>query len=188
LDNRGSVSAIDGGSGTPLRVSGTYSQSSEATLLLRDEAGSFTQLKAHVASLSGAVDLFILDALKPGTAYPILLAPSIEGRFGQIAGYRLTYSPGRVAAIVTPQIQLSKSEVAPGRALGVGGASFGYLGTVELHLDTANGPVIGSGNVTSVGFFQASARIPHNTAAGDHLIVAINTAYGFRAQRRLTVT
>lgn len=188
LTNDGSVVVVDSGSGTPLRIRGTYTQSAQASLLSRDEAGSFTQLSAQRASLSGSLNLLILDALKPGTHYTIVNAPSITGKFRQTLGYVYTYASGRVVAVVTTQIQVSPTRVAAGGHLTIGGASFGYLGAVQLHLDTAKGPVIGSGNVTSVGFFQTVARIPTGTTAGKHKVVAINTAHGFEASAEFTVT
>ncbi len=188
VEDAGAVDVLDGGSGVPLRVSGRYRQRSGATLLLRYEAGTFTQLNAASTSLNGRLDLLILDALAPGSKYTTVSGGPRSGRFAHVgAGYVVRYRAGRVSVIVTPQIRLNRSTVAPGEKITVSGASFGYLGTVTFHLDTAAGPVVGSSNITSVGSFQGTASIPPHASPGLHVIVAVESPHGYRARAAFTV-
>lgn len=188
LDNAGTVLAVDRGTGVPLRISGRYQQRSSGVLLSRDEAGRFVQLHARSASLGGGLELLILDALVPGSKYAIVSAKTLSGRFDQIVpGYVSHYRHGVARVVVTPQITLGRSRVPQGKRVMVSGASFGYEGVVRFRLDHRTGPLLGSGNVTSVGGFEGFARIPPNTPPGPHVLVAVKPPLGYVARARFTV-
>ena len=187
--NAGTATVIDGASGVPLRVFGLYRQARGGTILFRDEGGTFTELRAGTASLSGGLNMLILDALTPGTRYRLVTANTLNGRFLRVApGYVVRYKNGAATAVVTSQIQLSRSSVVPGTRITVSGASFGYGGIVEFHLDSATGASLGSSSPTSVGTFQGKATIPGNAALGRHLIVAVESPHGYTARAAFTVS
>jgi hypothetical protein len=189
VDNAGSVTVVDGAAGVPLRISRHYRQRASGTLLLRDEGGSFTQVRAGSASLDGHLDMLILDALTPGTRYTLVSAKSLNGQFADVVpGYVVHYKGGVATAVVRSQIQLSKSSVAPGGNLTVSGASFGYEGAVAFHLDSATGAVLGSSSVTSVGTFESTAKIPGSVSLGRHVIVVVESPHGYTARAPFTVS
>ena len=189
VTNAGSVTVVDGASGVPLRISGVYRQRRSATILFRDEGGSFTRLHAHTAMLDGGLDMLILDALTPGTKYRLVASATLKGRFVHVVpGYVVRYRRGVATAVVTSQIRLNRSTVAPGTKVSVSGASFGSLGTVKFHLDGAKGAVLGSSSVTSVGDFEGPATIPKNASPGHHVIVAVESPNGYSARAAFTVS
>lgn len=186
--NAGTVSAADGGTGTPLRVSARYRQLSSGVLFSRDEAGQFVQLHAGSASLRGRLDLLIEDALVPGSKYAIVSAASLSGRFAHLPpGYAMRYAHGVATAVVTPVIKLGRFRVAQGKQVAVFGASFGDLGIVRFHLDSRTGPLLGSAYVNSVGGFEGFAHIPPGTPPGPHVLVAIKPHFGYVATAALMV-
>ena len=189
VENAGSVSVVDGGSGVPLRVTGLYHQLSSGSILFRDEGGSFTQLRAGTASLGGGLDMLILDALTPGTRYKLVSARTLKGKFTAVVpGYVVQYRSGVATAVVTSQIHLNRSTVAPGGKVNVSGASFGYGGTIALHLDSPTGPNLGSTRSTSVGDFESTVTIPAHTSPGPHVVVAVESPDGYAAKAKLTVS
>jgi hypothetical protein len=187
--NAGTVDALDGGSGIPLSISGSYRQRSSGTLLSRDEAGRFVQVRAGSASLGGRLDLLILDALLPGSKYAIVYAKTLGGRFEHVVpGYVVHYRHGVIRVVVTPQIQLARNRVKQGGSVAVFGASFGYLGIVHFRLDSRNGPLVGSGDVNSVGGFEGFAHIPPTAPPGRHVLLAVKPIGGYVARARFSVT
>ena len=125
----------------------------------------------------------------PGSKYQIVSSTALKGKFARVVpGYVVRYKRGVATVVVTSQIKLSKTSVAPGGHLSVSGAGFGDLGTVELHLDGAKGAVLRSGYITSVGTFDATAKIPTHISRGRHAIVAVESPNGYMARAAFTVS
>jgi hypothetical protein len=186
--NAGTVFAADGGTGTPVRISARYRQLSSGVLFSRDEGGHFVQLDAGSVSLRGRLDLLIEDALVPGSKYPVVSAGRLRGTFAHLPpGYVMHYAHGVATAVVRPVITLGRFHVRQGRRVAVFGASFGDLGIVRFHLDSRNGPLLGSAFVNSIGGFEGFAHIPPSTPPGRHMLVAIKPHFGYVAKAVLRV-
>ncbi len=187
--NAGWVMALDGATGVPLRVSGTYRQLRSGVLFSRDEGTSFVQLHAGRASLAGRLILLILDALTPGSRYQIVSAHRLSGTFAHLPlGLVMDYSRRTATAVVRSVVTLGRAHVARGQVVDVSGASFGNLGVVKFHLDSRSGPVLGSASVNSIGGFETPMRLPLHLGLGRHLLVAVKQGVGYMASVRFVVT
>jgi hypothetical protein len=80
--------------------------------------------------------------------------------------------PAAVYQVTAPSLSVSPGSGYPGSTATVSGAEF-RDGTVDLHWDSADGPVLGSARTTGAHFnFTKQVTIPAS-AAGDHQIVGV---------------
>ena len=186
--NAGRVLATNGGNGTPLEVSRSYTQLATGLLYSSDERDRFAELHAASASLAGALQPVAVAGLKPRSSYTLITAQQVKGRFSRVmAGYVVRYARDVVRAVVTPEIKLAHASVKPGKAVAVSGASFGPRGSVRLHLNGPTGVQIGSATVDDSGGFEGLARVPRDTRPGRHVLVAVKSPQGYTARATVVV-
>ncbi len=76
--------------------------------------------------------------------------------------------------------------MAPGGTVTVTGGGF-FADTVSVHLDMANGPVLGSAESSFTGQVTITVTIPASTPAGRHTLIA-NDPGGRHTQATITVS
>ena len=181
LVNDGTVDA-GGGNAT---TSGNYTQDNGATLV----AGFGPELKvAGKATLAGALDAApVAPSPTPGTRSTAITFSSLAGGFtSHSLGVTLATSNSQIDVIAKTQIAVSPHTVAPGGTVTVTGGGF-FADTVSVHLDKANGPVLGSAESSFTGQVTITVTIPASTPAGRHTLIA-NDSGGRHAQVTITVS
>lgn len=81
------------------------------------------------------------------------------------------------ACLSVAGITTNLATIQPGGSLTVNGIGFEFgTNPVPIHLDTLNGPVLGTGQIDRIGDFSLTVTIPADVTNGPHILIATQDA------------